>query len=87
MQSLQSVHAVRGLQLTTFFVGQDAENDQAELAGVKSIKALQAEITALRTEIQAGFTTRFRPMTCYSTSIGQSFMNSSRGKTTRHSVS
>jgi len=39
--------------LATFFVGQDAENDQAELAGVKSIKALQAEITALRTEIQA----------------------------------
>ncbi len=27
-------------------------NDQAELASVKSIKALQAEITALRTEIQ-----------------------------------
>ncbi|MEH2336599.1 potassium channel family protein [Nostoc sp.] len=39
--------------LATFFVGQDAENNEAELAGVKSIKALQAEITALRTEIQA----------------------------------
>jgi voltage-gated potassium channel len=39
--------------LATFFVGQDAENDDAELAGMKSMKALQAEITALRTEIQA----------------------------------
>jgi voltage-gated potassium channel len=39
--------------LATFFVGQDAENDDAELAGAKSIKALQAEISALRTEIQA----------------------------------
>jgi voltage-gated potassium channel len=39
--------------LATFFVGQDAENDDAELAGAKSIKALQTEITALRTEIQA----------------------------------
>ena len=39
--------------LAVFFVDQDAENDQAELAGTKSIKALQAEITSLRTEIQA----------------------------------
>jgi voltage-gated potassium channel len=39
--------------LATFFVGQDAENDDAELAGAKSMKALQTEITALRTEIQA----------------------------------
>jgi voltage-gated potassium channel len=39
--------------LATFFVGQDAESDDAELAGAKSIQALQAEITALRTEIQA----------------------------------
>lgn len=39
--------------LAVFFVDQDAENDRAELAGVTSIKALQAEITALRTEIQA----------------------------------
>jgi voltage-gated potassium channel len=38
--------------LATFFVGQDAENDEAELAGAKSIKALQEEISALRTEIQ-----------------------------------
>ncbi|MBW4662561.1 MAG: potassium channel family protein [Drouetiella hepatica Uher 2000/2452] len=39
--------------LATFFVGQDAGSDDAELAGAKSIQALQAEITALRTEIQA----------------------------------
>jgi voltage-gated potassium channel len=36
----------------TFFVSQDAESDRAELAGAKSIQALQTEITALRTEIQ-----------------------------------
>ncbi|MEY3304513.1 MAG: potassium channel family protein [Pseudanabaena sp.] len=39
--------------LATFFVGQDAESDEAELAGTKSIQALQVEIAALRTEIQA----------------------------------
>jgi voltage-gated potassium channel len=39
--------------LATFFVGQDAESNDAELAGAKSIEALQAEITALRTDIQA----------------------------------
>jgi len=39
--------------LATFFVGQDAENDEAELAGTKSIQALQVEISALRNEIQA----------------------------------
>jgi voltage-gated potassium channel len=39
--------------LATFFVGQDAESNDAELAGAKSIKALQAEITALPTNIQA----------------------------------
>lgn len=39
--------------LATFFIDRDAENDQAELAGAKSIKALQVEIAALRTEIQA----------------------------------
>ena len=39
--------------LATFFAGQDAENDEAELAGAKSIQALQIEIAALRTKIQA----------------------------------
>ncbi|PSB21547.1 potassium channel protein [Phormidesmis priestleyi ULC007] len=39
--------------IATFFVGQDAENEQAEIAGVKSIQALQTEIAALRTEIQS----------------------------------
>jgi voltage-gated potassium channel len=51
--------------LATFFVSQDAESDRAELAGAKSIQALPAEITALRTEIQACFTKRFRPVNCY----------------------
>ncbi|MBD2078656.1 potassium channel family protein [Leptolyngbya sp. FACHB-17] len=39
--------------IATFFVGRDAENDEAEVAGAKSIQALHAEIAALRTEIQA----------------------------------
>jgi voltage-gated potassium channel len=38
--------------LATFFIGRDADNDQAEIAGAKSIEALQTEIAALRTEIQ-----------------------------------
>ncbi|MBD2774009.1 ion transporter [Iningainema tapete] len=37
--------------LATFFVGRDADDDEAELAGAKSIEALQGEITALRAEI------------------------------------
>jgi voltage-gated potassium channel len=39
--------------LATFFIDRDAESDDAELASAKSIKALQTEITALRTDIQA----------------------------------
>jgi hypothetical protein len=39
--------------LATFFIDRDAEGDDAELASVKSIQALQAEITRLRTDIQA----------------------------------
>ncbi|MBE9193463.1 ion transporter [Gloeocapsopsis crepidinum LEGE 06123] len=38
--------------IATFFLGRDAENDEAEIAGEKSIKALHAEITALRADIQ-----------------------------------
>lgn len=37
--------------LATFFVGRDAERDDAELASAKSISALQAEITELRKEL------------------------------------
>ncbi|MEX0272315.1 ion transporter [Leptolyngbyaceae cyanobacterium UHCC 1019] len=37
--------------LATFFIGQDAEDEKAELAGAKSIEALRTEIMALRTEI------------------------------------
>jgi voltage-gated potassium channel len=39
--------------LATYFIDRDAESDDAELAGAKSIKALQAESTGLRTDIQA----------------------------------
>jgi voltage-gated potassium channel len=39
--------------LATFFIDRDAESDDAELASAKSIQALQAEITGLRTDIQA----------------------------------
>lgn len=39
--------------LATFFVGRDAENDQAELAGSTQLAALQAEVSALREDIRA----------------------------------
>lgn len=39
--------------LATFFVGRDADNPNAEMAGAKEIKALQTEISALRIELQA----------------------------------
>ncbi len=39
--------------IATFFVGQDANDDDGEIASEKSIIALQAEIAALRKEIQA----------------------------------
>lgn len=38
--------------LATFFVGRDAENPNAEVAGAKEIAALHTEIAALRTELQ-----------------------------------
>ena len=39
--------------LATFFIGRDAANEQAELAGAKSVEALREEIAALRMEIRA----------------------------------
>ncbi|MBD1925508.1 ion transporter [Trichocoleus sp. FACHB-90] len=39
--------------LATFFIGRDAENEEAELASAKSIAALHQEIAALRADIQA----------------------------------
>jgi voltage-gated potassium channel len=39
--------------LATFFVGRDADNDDAELAGQKSIEALRADIAGLRAEVRA----------------------------------
>ena len=38
--------------LATFFVGRDANNPEAEVAGTKEIAALHTEIAALRTELQ-----------------------------------
>ncbi len=37
--------------LATFFVGRDAENDEAELAGAKQLAALREEVIAFRAEI------------------------------------
>ncbi|MBD2258042.1 potassium channel family protein [Pseudanabaena sp. FACHB-2040] len=39
--------------IATFFVGRDAEDEQAEIAGAKSIELLYSEIKALRAEVQA----------------------------------
>jgi voltage-gated potassium channel len=39
--------------LATFFVGRDAENDEAELAGGKQLASLRDEVVALREEIRA----------------------------------
>jgi voltage-gated potassium channel len=39
--------------LATFFIGRDAENQEAELAGDTSIKELRDEIASLRNDIQA----------------------------------
>jgi len=39
--------------LATFFVGRDAENSEAELAGAKELAALREELLALREDIRA----------------------------------
>ena len=39
--------------IATFFVGRDAESDDAELAGAKSIDGLLVEIAALREEVRS----------------------------------
>jgi voltage-gated potassium channel len=39
--------------IATFFIGRDAEEETAELAGARDIERLTAEVGALRTEIQA----------------------------------
>lgn len=38
--------------LATYFMGRDAENEEAEIAGAKQMESLQQEIAALRKEIQ-----------------------------------
>ena len=38
--------------IATFFVGRDAESDEAELAGAKSIEELRSEISALREDVR-----------------------------------
>lgn len=44
--------------LASFFIGRDAENDEAEIAGAASLAALHAEIAALRADIQKLTATR-----------------------------
>jgi voltage-gated potassium channel len=39
--------------LATFFIGRDAENEAAELAGEKSVAALRNEIAELREELRS----------------------------------
>ena len=39
--------------LASFFIGRDAEDEEAEIAGAQSIAALRAEIAALRVELAA----------------------------------
>ncbi len=39
--------------LATFFVGRDADSDEAELAGAKQLAALRDEVRALRDELRA----------------------------------
>lgn len=39
--------------IATFFVGRDAESDEGELAGARSIEILRTEIAALREEVQS----------------------------------
>jgi voltage-gated potassium channel len=38
--------------LATFFIGRDAEADEGEVAGAKSLEELRVEIAALRTEVK-----------------------------------
>lgn len=47
--------------LATFFIGRDAEDNEAEIAGAKSIDALHTEIRALRQEIQTLSSQRSQP--------------------------
>ncbi len=39
--------------LATFFIGRDADSDEAEVAGVKAIQALREEVAALRADMRA----------------------------------
>ena len=39
--------------LATFFVGRDAENEEAEVAGAAQVESLRAEVAALREELRA----------------------------------
>ena len=39
--------------LATFFIGRDAENAEAELAGAQAIEAVRVEVAALGSEVQA----------------------------------
>ena len=47
--------------LATFFIGQDAQSKDAELAGAKQLQALHTEIKHLRAELNAMATTTQKP--------------------------
>jgi voltage-gated potassium channel len=49
--------------LATFFIGQEAVSDEAELAGSKAIDALREEIAALRAELRQSNTGNSNPST------------------------
>ncbi len=38
--------------LATFFIGRDADNEEGEVAGMKELRALQKELSALREDIR-----------------------------------
>ena len=46
--------------LATFFIGRDAENEEAEVAGAAQVEGLRAEVAALREELRA-FASGVRP--------------------------
>ena len=45
-------HCMDSRFLSTFFIGRDAENADAEVAGSREVLALRAEIAALRDELR-----------------------------------
>jgi voltage-gated potassium channel len=52
--ALLVLELTRGLSsLASFFIGRDAERDDAEIAGRDAIEGLRSEIAGLRSEVRA----------------------------------